>query len=139
MNAEQRLLEWARDLHYPGQQMVFGMKSIMGRTLDDGPDGAVQGANLSNDGGAGALVDRLWYALMVSNRCRETAEAIVMMSKESRDVIDATYRVYSPRDLPRSAAGAAEILGISERTYWTRKKKMLAEFAEKIAPSQKAA
>lgn len=94
------------------------------------------------DGGMGAMVERMASAIERSHRCRAVGE---LLDRMPRDMFTIAYETYgncaSPRDVPNTAQGAARRIGISERTYFTRKKQMLRWLSEQlgITAEQRAA
>lgn len=92
------------------------------------------------DGGMGAMVDRMFYAIQRDSRCKELADLILVMPLEHSATVQCTY-IGHWRDVPRTGKAAAGLLGVSMPTYWKRKARLLAWLAERldIYESRKAA
>ena len=71
MNAERRLIEYCKWLQEPGI-CYMPNAGTLGRVSDEGPN-AGRRTDVQSDGGMGAMVDRMFYALQQDNRCRELA------------------------------------------------------------------
>jgi hypothetical protein len=84
------------------------------------------------DGGLGGMVDRMAESIFRNRRCREIGELIDMMPNESREFVRATYGTCVAGHVPRSAIGAAEMMEVSERTYYRRKNEALEWLAERL-------
>jgi len=123
-NAEQRLIEWARDLHFPDFN-AFPPRNVLKRIRDEGA-GASQGTAEQNDGGLGRMVDRMAASIERSRRCAEVREAFEVMPADYQMLAKVAYRdCPSYRDVPRDSAHAAATIGISLRAFFYRKKLML--------------
>lgn len=87
------------------------------------------------DGGMGAMVDRMFYAIQKDNRCKEIAAIVGAMPADHLTIVQCTY-IGHWRDVPRSSRAAAGILGVSHATYWRRKQRLLDWLAEKLDISE---
>lgn len=100
--AQGRLYEWARARHWP-ELNVWPPESAMYRVLHS--PGRV--TSTKSDGGMADGADRLRLALAMWNRVRETDDAIRMMPRYYRDVIESMYFV-EQRERPRTAKQSAD-------------------------------
>jgi hypothetical protein len=129
MNAERRLVEYCRWLQEPGINCLPG-SGTLGRVRDEGPN-AARRTDTQSDGGMGAMVDRMFYALQRDNRCKELADLILVMPLEHSATVQCTY-IGHWRDVPRTGKAAAGILGVSMATYWRRKSSLLNWLTERL-------
>lgn len=118
MNAERRLIEYCRWLQEPGVNYWPG-SGTLGRVRDEGPN-AGRRTDTQSDGGMGAMVDRMFYAIEQDNRCREVRDLISRMPEDMLTLVKSTY-IGHWRDVPRTGKTAAAIMGVSMPTYWRRK------------------
>lgn len=96
------------------------------------------------DGGAGALVDRLYFASIKAQRRQRVADAVERMPDDMRHLITLGWeRCASALEVPREAAETAKLLGVSMSTYHRRKREMLAWLARELglasAPAEEVA
>ena len=129
MNVERRLIEYCQWLQEPGVNPLPG-SGTLGRVRDEGPN-AGKRTDVQSDGGMGAMVDRLFFALARDNRCREIAELLRHMPEDHLTCLRSTY-IGHWRDVPRTGKTAAGIMGISTATYWRRKVRLLDWFSAKL-------
>lgn len=129
MNAERRLLEYCRWLQEPGLNCLPDTGTL-GRVRTEGPN-AGRRTDVQSDGGHGAMVDRMFYAIQKDNRCREVAELIRDMPADCSAIVQYTY-VGHWRDVPRTGKAAAGLLGVSMPTYWRRKARLLAWLSARL-------
>lgn len=109
--AQGRLYEWARARHWP-ELNVWPPESAMYRVLHN--PGRV--TSTKSDGGMGERADRLRLAMATWNRVQETSEAIRMMPRYYRDVIEAMYYV-EQRERPRTSKQAADKISMGHAMY----------------------
>lgn len=129
MNAERRLIEYCKWLQEPGI-CYMPNAGTLGRVRDEGSN-AGRRTDTQSDGGMGAMVDRMFYALQMDNRCRELAGIVRDMPLDHYAFVQSTY-IGHWRDVPRTGKTAAGILGVSMATYWRRKTGLLAWLSEKL-------
>jgi hypothetical protein len=91
------------------------------------------------DGGLGAMVDRMASVIERTARCRQVGALILLMGEDMRTVVRVTYECATPNDVPREACEAANMMGVSERTYFRRKSEMLDWLAERLGLRSAAA
>jgi hypothetical protein len=72
-------------------------------------------------------------------RCRQVGALILLMGEDMRTVVRVTYECATPTDVPREACEAANMMGVSERTYFRRKSEMLDWLAERLGLRSAAA
>ena len=139
MNAERRLLEYTRWLQEPAVNYLPDTGTL-GRVRTEGPN-AGRRTDVQSDGGLGAMVDCMFYAIQKDNRCREMREAVLLMPEDMLSFVKATY-IGHWRDVPRMGKTAAQIMGISMPTYWRRKVIVMRWLAARLdiyEPARKAA
>jgi len=129
MNAERRLIEYCRWLQEPGI-CCLPDTGTLGRVRDEGPN-AGRRTDTQSDGGMGAMVDRMFWAIERDNRCKELADLILVMPLEHSTTVQSTY-IGHWRDVPRTGKAAAGMLGVSMATYWRRKSSLLAWLTERL-------
>ena len=83
------------------------------------------------DGGMGAMVDRMFYAIQQDNRCSEIAAIVSEMPADHLTIVQCTY-IGHWRDVPRTGKAAAGMLGVSVATYWRRKSSLLGWLTERL-------
>lgn len=181
-DTEKRLMEWGRELFYPGWDMPQTTGGVLGRLMEEGNDDRVKrrrgrskvlalqqrlsrrktgvdrvvpcketgGVHMEivaldgdsvacpPDGGMGLMyglmVERMAKSLERRDRCKEVSDLLAMMPSDGRAVVRVTYQeVAGPNEVGREGGEAARMLGISERTYWSRKKAMLEWLGERLA------
>lgn len=133
MNAERRLIEYCKWLQEPGI-CYMPDAGTLGRVRDEGPN-AGRRTDTQSDGGMGAMVDRMFFAIQQDNRCREIAAIVGAMPVDHLTIVQCTY-IGHWRDVPRSSRTAASLLGVSPTTYWRRKQKLLDWLAAKLDISE---
>lgn len=85
------------------------------------------------DGGMGAMVERMASAIDRSHRCRQIGELLDLMPRDLFAVVHYTYgNCPNPREIPRTAAAAWGMIGISKATYFRRKREMLDWLSERL-------
>ena len=129
MNAERRLLEYTRWLQEPAVNYLPDTGTL-GRVRTEGPN-AGRRTDVQSDGGMGAMVDRMFYALQKENRCRELALVIRAMPEDHLTTLRCTY-IGHWRDVPRTGKTAAGMMGVSIATYWRRKVRLLGWLSERL-------
>lgn len=136
MNAEQRLIEYAKSLHRDPWN-YWPPVSVLGRIKDEGA-----GASQSTDGDRdAALVAMLMNpdvaeGMERDRRCAEVREACYRMPYKLALIVDATYRGWPSAKDPRSWKSAVEQSGLSQATYFRRKKEMLVWLADYLCISE---
>lgn len=139
MNAERRLIEYVRWLQEPGINCLPDTGTL-GRVRVEGAN-AGRRTDVQSDGGLGAMIDRMAYAIERDNRCCELRELVNQMPTDMLTFIKATY-IGHWRDVPRTGKTAAQIMGVSMPTYWRRKVIVMRWLERKLdifAPVRKAA
>lgn len=129
MNAERRLIEYCQWLQEPGVNPLPNTGTL-GRVRDEGPN-AGKRTDVQSDGGMGAMVDRMFFALQRDNRCREIAELLRDIPEDHLTALRCTY-IGHWRDVPRTGKAASGMMGISIATYWRRKGRLLEWFAAQL-------
>ena len=122
MRADRRLVEYCQWLQEPGI-CCLPDSGTLGRVRDEGPN-AGRRTDTQSDGGMGAMVDRMFYAIQKDNRCREIADMLHVMPEDHLTTLRCTY-IGHWRDVPRTGKAAAGMMGISTATYWRRKVRLL--------------
>lgn len=140
MDAEARLIEWGKSLHYEPWN-YWPSTSVLGRIKDEGA-GASQSTAQQSDGGYARMVERMAESLAKDRRCREVSEAVQLMPRALVLIVDATYRGCASKwEVPRQWESAVAISGMAQATYFRRKKQMLEWLSQQlcIAIKRKAA
>jgi hypothetical protein len=120
------------DLSMPCKESRVGRMEIL---TEDGESFATP-----PDGGLGQMVDRMAKSIERSARCRQVGECLDMMPEDMRTVVRVTYgECATPMEVPREAGEAANMMGVSERTYFRRKSEMLDWLAERLGLRSAAA
>lgn len=83
-------------------------------------------STLDNDGGLGAMIDRMASAIERDNRCREIQEAVGELPVDYQSFVRVTYESTSPKDIPRRPKSAACILGCTVDEYYERRTALFA-------------
>ena len=129
VRAERRLIEYCHWLQEPGINCLPD-SGTLGRVREEGPN-AGRRTDVQSDGGLGAMVDRMFYAIARDNRCREIAELLHVMPEDHLTTLRCTY-IGHWRDVPRTGKTAAGMMGVSAATYWRRKTKLLEWLANRL-------
>ena len=129
MNAERRLIEYTRWLQEPGVNYMPDAGTL-GRVRTEGTN-AGRRTDTQSDGGMGAMVDRMAYAIEQDCRCREVRDLIARMPEDMLSFVKSTY-IGHWRDVPRQGKAAAQIMGVSMPTYWRRKVIVMRWLSDKL-------
>ena len=129
MRIEARLREYCQWLQEPGINCLPDTGTL-GRVRTEGPN-AGRRTDVQSDGGMGAMVDRMHFAIERDNRCKELAAVIAKLPEDHATTMRCTY-IGHWRDVPRTGKAAAGMMGVSMPTYWRRKSRLLDWLADKL-------
>lgn len=113
-NIEHRLIEWCR-WRTETPCNYWPSVSPTGKMVEEGI-GASHSSSQANDGGMGAMVDRMHAAIKHDLRCRDMQDAISQMPELYASFIRATF-IGHWRDVPRPRRAAIVAMGCTEAEY----------------------